>query len=111
MHGEPGPAQIKKFLINEMGVKKLRFPETSSIGIKPISLEGTERLVRAAIEYALNKKLPSVTLVHKGNIMKFTEGAFKKWGYELAEREFAGKVFTWANYDRIAEEEGSDAAK
>jgi isocitrate dehydrogenase len=110
MHGEPGARQIKDFLINEMGVKKLRFPDTSSIGIKPISLEGTERLVRAAIEYALNKKLPSVTLVHKGNIMKFTEGAFKKWGYELAEREFAGKVFTWAMYDRIAEEKGSDAA-
>jgi isocitrate dehydrogenase len=110
MHGEPGAAQIKSFLINEMGVKNLRFPETSSIGIKPISLEGTERLVRAAIEYALNKNLPSVTLVHKGNIMKFTEGAFKKWGYELAEREFAGKVFTWANYDRIAEKQGVDAA-
>lgn len=110
MHGEPGAAKIKSFLINEMGVKNLRFPETSSIGIKPISLEGTERLVRAAIEYALNKKLPSLTLVHKGNIMKFTEGAFKKWGYELAEREFAGKVFTWAMYDRIALELGVDAA-
>jgi isocitrate dehydrogenase len=110
MHGEPEAAQIKSFLVNEMGVKKLRFPETSSIGIKPISLEGTERLVRAAIEYALNKKLPSVTLVHKGNIMKFTEGAFKNWGYELAEREFAGKVFTWAMYDRILEEQGIDAA-
>lgn len=110
MHGEPGSTQIKQFLMNEMGVQKLRFPETSSIGIKPISLEGTERLVRAAIEYALNKKLPSVTLVHKGNIMKFTEGAFKKWGYELAEREFADKVFTWAMYDRIAEDKGLDAA-
>jgi len=110
MHGDSGTEKIKSFLVNEMGVKNLRFPETSSIGIKPISLEGTERLVRAAIEYALNNKLPSVTLVHKGNIMKFTEGAFKKWGYELAEREFSGKVFTWAMYDRIAEEQWIDAA-
>lgn len=110
MHGEPGTEKVKKFLIDEMGIKKLRFPETSSIGIKPISLEGTERLVRAAIEFALDKNLPSVTLVHKGNIMKFTEGAFKKWGYELAEREFGDKVFTWALYDRIAEEQGIEAA-
>lgn len=110
MHGEPEVEKVKNFLVNEMGVKKLRFPKTSSIGIKPISLEGTERLVKAAIEYALNKKLPSLTLVHKGNIMKFTEGAFKKWGYELAEREYAGKVFTWAMYDRIAEEQGVEAA-
>ena len=84
-----------------MGVKKIRFPETSGIGIKPVSREGTERLVRAAIEYALRHKRKSVTLVHKGNIMKFTEGAFKNWGYELAEREFADNVFTWAQYDRI----------
>lgn len=110
MHGEPEVEKVKNFLVNEMGVKKLRFPKTSSIGIKPISLEGTERLVKAAIEYALSKKLPSLTLVHKGNIMKFTEGAFKKWGYELAEREYAGKVFTWAMYDRIAAEQGVDAA-
>jgi isocitrate dehydrogenase len=110
MHGTPEAEKVKYFLMSEMGVKKLRFPETSSIGIKPISLEGTERLVRAAINYALDKKLPSLTLVHKGNIMKFTEGAFKKWGYELAEREFAGKVFTWAMYDRIAEKEGAEVA-
>jgi isocitrate dehydrogenase len=110
MHGEPAVEKIKNFLINDMGVKNLRFPKTSSIGIKPISLEGTERLVKAAIEYALAKKLPSLTLVHKGNIMKFTEGAFKKWGYELAEREYAGKVFTWAMYDRIAEQQGVEAA-
>jgi isocitrate dehydrogenase len=110
MHGEPGADKIKKFLMEDMGVKKLRFPETSSIGIKPISLEGTERLVKAAIEFALSQKLPSVTLVHKGNIMKFTEGAFKKWGYELAEREYGDGVFTWATYDRIAEKEGADAA-
>jgi isocitrate dehydrogenase len=110
MHGEPQTEKVKYFLMSEMGVKKLRFPKTSSIGIKPISLEGTERLVKAAIHYALDKKLPSLTLVHKGNIMKFTEGAFKKWGYELAEREFADKVFTWAMYDRIAEKEGVEEA-
>jgi isocitrate dehydrogenase len=91
-------------------VKKIRFPETSGIGIKPVSKEGTERLVRSAIEYALLHKRPSVTLVHKGNIMKFTEGAFKNWGYELAEREYGDKVFTWAQYDRIAKEKGKQAA-
>lgn len=111
MHGKPETEKVKDFLIKEMGVKKLRFPETSSIGIKPISLEGTERLVRAAIEFALEKNLPSVTLVHKGNIMKFTEGAFKLWGYELAEREFGDKVFTWAMYDRILLEKGEEAAQ
>lgn len=110
MHGEPEVEKVKNFLVNEMGVKKLRFPKTSSIGIKPISLDGTERLVKAAIEYALNKKLPSLTLVHKSNIMKFTEGVFKKWSYDLAEREYAGKVFTWAMYGRIATEQGVDAA-
>ena len=71
-----------------MGVSKVRFPETSSFGVKPVSREGTERLVRAACQYALDHHLPSVTLVHKGNIMKYTEGGFKKWGYELAQREF-----------------------
>jgi isocitrate dehydrogenase len=111
MHGDAATEKLKKFLQEEMGVKKIRFPNTTSLGIKPVSLEGTERLVRAAIEYALRKQLPSVTLVHKGNIMKFTEGAFKKWGYELAEREFSDKVFTWAQYDRIAEQEGKDAAE
>lgn len=110
---EAGSEEVKKvirFLQEEMGVDKIRFPETSGIGIKPISREGTERLVRAAIRYALDHGRKSVTLVHKGNIMKFTEGAFKKWGYELAEREFGDKVFTWAQYDRIAEEEGKEAA-
>ena len=75
-----------------MKVTKVRFPETSSFGVKPVSKEGTERLVRAACQYALDHQLPSVTLVHKGNIMKFTEGGFKKWGYELAEREFAKEI-------------------
>jgi isocitrate dehydrogenase len=110
---EKGTEAVKKvidFLQNEMGVNKIRFPETSGIGIKPVSEEGTTRLVRAAINYAIKEGRKSVTLVHKGNIMKFTEGAFKNWGYELAEKEFADKVFTWAQYDRIKAEQGSDAA-
>jgi isocitrate dehydrogenase len=110
MAGTPEVKKVMDFLQNEMGVKKIRFPETSSIGIKPVSIEGSERLIRAAIEYAIIHNKPSVTIVHKGNIMKFTEGGFKKWGYELAEREFGDKVFTWAQYDRIEAEEGSDAA-
>jgi len=108
--GTPEVKKVIEFLQKEMGVKKIRFPETSGIGVKPVSREGTERLVRAAIEYALRHKRKSVTLVHKGNIMKFTEGAFKNWGYELAEREFSDKVFTWAQYDRIKAEKGQEAA-
>jgi isocitrate dehydrogenase len=108
--GTPEVKKVIEFLQKEMGVKKIRFPETSGIGIKPVSKEGTERLVRAAINYALANKRKSVTLVHKGNIMKFTEGAFKNWGYALAEREFGDKVFTWAQYDRI-KAEGGDADK
>jgi len=80
--------KVVKFLIEEMGVKKIRFPDTSSIGIKPVSKEGTTRLVRKAIQYAIDNDKPSVTLVHKGNIMKFTEGGFRDWGYELAQKEF-----------------------
>jgi isocitrate dehydrogenase len=110
MHGLPETEKVKDFLINEMGVKKIRFPKTTSIAIKPVSVEGTERLVRQAIKLAILKKLPSVTFVHKGNIMKYTEGAFMKWGYALAEREFADKVFTWEQYRRIASESGADAA-
>ena len=86
-----GSAEAKKFykfIHEEMGVTKVRFPETSSFGVKPVSKEGSERLIRSAIEYALSHHLPSVTLVHKGNIMKYTEGGFKRWGYELAEREY-----------------------
>jgi isocitrate dehydrogenase len=108
-----GSEEVKKvirFLQEEMGVKKIRFPETSGIGIKPVSREGTERLVKAAIEYAINHGRKSVTLVHKGNIMKYTEGAFKNWGYEVAEREYGDKVFTWAQYDRIKAEQGVEAA-
>jgi isocitrate dehydrogenase len=106
MNGTPQAQKMLEFLQDEMGVKKIRFPESSSFGIKPVSKEGTERLVRAAIKYALENKLPSVTLVHKGNIMKFTEGAFKTWGYELAEKEFGAKVFTWAQYDKIVAKQG-----
>jgi len=92
-----GSEQAKKFckfLQTEMGVKNIRFPETSGFGVKPISKEGTERLVRASIQYALDNKRSSVNIVHKGNIMKFTEGAFKDWGYELAQREFRDQVIT-----------------
>ncbi|SHE84097.1 isocitrate dehydrogenase (NADP) [Bacteroides luti] len=90
--GTPEAEKFYRFLRDEMGVTKVRFPETSSFGVKPVSKEGTERLVRAAIQYALTNGLPSVTIVHKGNIMKFTEGGFKKWGYELAEREFGKEL-------------------
>lgn len=110
---QEGSEDVKKvieFLQKEMGVSKIRFPETSGIGIKPVSSEGSKRLVRAAVEYAIKHGRKSVTLVHKGNIMKFTEGAFKNWGYEVAEEEFGDKVFTWAQYDVIKEKEGTDAA-
>lgn len=110
---ESGSEQAQKiinFLQSEFGVKQIRFPETSGIGVKPVSKEGTERLVRSAIEYAIKHKRPSVTLVHKGNIMKFTEGGFKKWGYELAETEFADQTFTWNQYDAIKAEQGEEAA-
>jgi len=110
MNGKPETEKIRRFLIDEMGVKAIRFPNTSSIGIKAVSLEGTERLVRQAVKYAIEKKLPSVTIVHKGNIMKFTEGSFMKWGYALAEREFANNVFTWLEHKRIADKQGSEIA-
>jgi isocitrate dehydrogenase len=110
MQGTPEAKKIISFLQDDMGVKKIRFPETSSIGIKPVSVEGTERLVRAAMNYTISHKLPSLTLVHKGNIMKFTEGGFKKWGYAMVEREFADQTFTWAQYDRISDEQGREAA-
>ncbi len=110
LQGTPECQKMLDFLQNEMGVKKIRFPQTSSLGVKPVSVEGTERLVRAAIEYAFKYKRKSVTLVHKGNIMKFTEGKFKDWGYALAEREYGDRVFTWAQYDRIKEAQGEEAA-
>jgi len=91
-HGTPEAAKVVEWLQKEMGVKKIRFPGTTSIGVKPVSLEGTQRLVRAAIKFAIENKRKSVTIVHKGNIMKFTEGAFRDWGYELAQKEFGGTL-------------------
>lgn len=110
MAGSEEAISLRNFLENELSVNKIRFPESSSLGVKPVSKEGSERLIRSAIEYAIQFNLPSVTLVHKGNIMKFTEGAFKNWGYELAEREYGDRTFSWAQYDRIKEKEGEAAA-
>ncbi|MBR4937751.1 MAG: NADP-dependent isocitrate dehydrogenase [Kiritimatiellae bacterium] len=92
MNGTAEVEKVKAFLLGEMGVKKIRFPGTASIGIKPVSLEGTERLVKAAIDYAIDNDRKSVTLVHKGNIQKFTEGAFRDWGYALAKREYGAEI-------------------
>lgn len=108
-----GTAEVRKvidFLQNEMGVKKIRFPESSSIGIKPISREGSERLVRAAIKYAVENKKPSLTIVHKGNIQKFTEGGFKNWGYEVCETEFAQSIFSWREWEKIKADKGEQQA-
>jgi len=90
--------------------KKIRFPGSAAVGFKPVSKEGTERLVRAAIRYAIANKRKSVTIVHKGNIMKFTEGAFRNWGYELAEGEFAGETYTWDQWERTKKDSGGAAA-
>lgn len=109
--GTPEAQKFYDFLHNEMGVSKVRFPETSSFGVKPVSKEGTQRLVRAAISYALQHNLPSVTLVHKGNIMKFTEGGFKRWGYEVAETEFAEQTFTMNYYEKLKKDLGEESAK
>ncbi|MCL3781039.1 NADP-dependent isocitrate dehydrogenase [Prolixibacteraceae bacterium JC049] len=111
MTGTPEAEKVRNFFLNEMGVESVRFPESSSFGIKPVSKDGSERLVRAAIRYALERKLPSVTLVHKGNIMKFTEGAFKNWGYDLAESEFKNDTFTWRQYEAIKKEHGEAEAR
>lgn len=108
--GTPEAKKVLEFLQKEMGVKNIRFPQSSSFGVKPVSREGTERLVRSAIEYALENRLPSVTLVHKGNIMKFTEGGFKKWGYDLAEREFPDRTFTEHRFNQIKVEKGLEKA-
>lgn len=108
--GTPEAEKFKKFLLEEMGVTKIRFPETSSFGVKPVSREGSQRLVKAAIEYAIAHYKPTVTLVHKGNIMKFTEGGFKNWGYELAKTEFGDKVFTWDEWETIKKEKGEKEA-
>ncbi|NDW09087.1 NADP-dependent isocitrate dehydrogenase [Dysgonomonas sp. 520] len=110
MQGTDEAKKFYKFLHDEMGVTKVRFPETSSFGVKPVSVEGTERLVCAAIDYALVNNLPSVTLVHKGNIMKFTEGGFKTWGYAVAEREYGDRVFTMQQWEKIKKEKGETEA-
>ena len=112
---EAGSDEVKKFLEivkKEFpnAYKKIRFPETSGIGLKPVSQEGTERLVRAALEYTIKHKRKSLTIVHKGNIMKFTEGAFRNWGYALAEREFGEHVYTWEQWERTKATAGEDAA-
>lgn len=111
---QSGSEEAKKllaFINDELHAgDKVRFPDTASFGIKPVSKEGTERLVRAAIDYAIEHKRSSVALVHKGNIMKFTEGGFKIWGYELAEREYADKVYTWEQWGRTKKEKGEEAA-
>lgn len=104
--GTPEAQKFEKFLIEEMGVKNVRFPGDSSYGVKPVSNEGSRRLVRSAIEFALENHLPSVTLVHKGNIMKFTEGGFKTWGYEVARQEFGDKTFTWDEWDELKKTHG-----
>ena len=110
-YDSPEAKKLLDFLTNELGVaKQIRFPETTSFGIKPVSVDGSERLIRAAINYAIEHKKPSVTLVHKGNIMKYTEGGFKKWGYEMASREFGNKVFTWEQWEQIKKEHHEDAA-
>ena len=112
---EAGSADVKKILafLKDNFPKmyqKIRFPETVAIGIKPISREGTERLVRSAIEYAITNHRKSVTLVHKGNIMKFTEGAFRNWGYALAEREFASQTYTWNQWEKTKAQKGESEA-
>lgn len=102
--------ELVDILQKDFGVTSIRFPETSAIAIKPISIEGTQRLIRSAIEFALKEKRDSVTLVHKGNIMKYTEGGFKNWAYDLAEKEFGDSVFTWQQYDKIKESHGEKEA-
>lgn len=110
-YDSPEAKKLLDFLCNELDAgKKIRFPETTSFGIKPVSVDGSERLIRAAIRYAIEHKLPSVTLVHKGNIMKYTEGGFKKWGYAMAVREFGNQVFTWEQWEQIKKEQSEDAA-
>ena len=111
---EAGSENAKKlinFLITDMGVTKIRFPQTSGIGVKPISSEGTERLVRKAIQYAIDNKRRSVTLVHKGNIMKFTEGAFKSWGYALAAKEFGASLLDGGPWMKLPEDKGGIVIK
>ena len=109
-----GSEEVQKlmhFLKTELGVdKQIRFPENTALGIKPVSKEGSQRLIKAAIQYAIEQKKPSVTLVHKGNIMKFTEGGFKNWGYEIAKEAFGDQVFTWMEWEAIKAEQNEEAA-
>ena len=109
-----GSVEVQKlmhFLKTELGVdKQIRFPESTALGIKPVSKEGSQRLIKAAIQYAIEQKKPSVTLVHKGNIMKFTEGGFKNWGYEIAKEAFGDQVFTWMEWEAIKAEQNEEAA-
>ncbi len=108
--GTPEVKKIVAFLQDAMGVRKIRFPETSGIGIKPVSGEGTKRLIRSAINYALKYNRKSVTFVHKGNIMKYTEGAFRDWGYELADEEFPRQTYSWSRWEKTKKEKGEEAA-
>src|SRR5690606_6466189 len=103
--------KVIDFLIKDMQVQSIRFPQSSGIGIKPVSKEGTERLVRKAIQYAIDKKRASVTLVHKGNIMKFTEGAFKNWGYGVAKREFGAELLNGGPWMKLPEDKGGIVIK
>jgi isocitrate dehydrogenase len=109
-----GSEEVQKlmhFLKTELGVdKQIRFPESTALGIKPVSKEGSQRLIKAAIQYAIEQKKPSVTLVHKGNIMKFTEGGFKNWGYEIAKEAFGEQVFTWMEWEAIKAAQNEEAA-
>lgn len=111
MTGTDYAIRFRDFLINEMHVHEIRFPNSSSFGVKPVSREGSERLIKAAIQYAIARKLPSVTIVHKGNIMKYTEGAFKNWGYELAETLFGEHTYTWRQYQMAEKQHGQAIAK
>jgi len=110
--GSEGVSKVLAFLKETFpkDYGKIRFPETSGIGIKPVSKEGTERLVRAALEFAIANKRKSVTIVHKGNIMKFTEGGFMKWAYELADREYSSKFYTWSKWEKTKKDKGEEAA-
>ncbi|HUU84589.1 MAG TPA: NADP-dependent isocitrate dehydrogenase [Phycisphaerae bacterium] len=108
--GTPECRKVIAFLQDAMGVKQIRFPETSGIGVKPVSEEGSKRLVRAAIDYALANKRKSVTFVHKGNIMKFTEGAFRDWGYQVADTEYADHTYSWTRWEKTKKAKGEEAA-
>ncbi|MGB0717568.1 MAG: NADP-dependent isocitrate dehydrogenase, partial [Phycisphaerae bacterium] len=108
--GSPEAKKVIAFLQDAMGQTNIRFPDTSGIGVKPVSSEGSKRLIKGAINYAIVNNRKSVTLVHKGNIMKFTEGAFRDWGYELAEEEFGDKTYTWAQWERTKKDSGEEAA-